>query len=177
MEMVEDHRRLFHEIASVVVPGGHLVVVMNHPVSTAPTSEPLVDLTGEILWRWGDYLSPGHLVQIVEQPQVVLVHRPMGDLLGAAADAGWRLDRLAERAAVFPTIGEAEITQRGPQATRYNRFGSSATRIRQNTSSSSDTMASIACTLGMANLVATLAKNSTSENSTARSTNCVERSA
>ncbi len=104
LEMVEDHRRLFGEIAAAVVPGGHLVVVMNHPVSSAPTSEPLIDPTGEILWRWGDYLSPGQLVQIVEQQQVVLFHRPMGELLSAAADAGWRLDRLAERAPSAQTI-------------------------------------------------------------------------
>ena len=104
MEMVEDHRRLFSEIAAAVVPGGHLVVVMNHPVSTAPTSEPLVDPMGEILWRWGDYLSLGHLVQIVEHQEVVLFHRPMGELLTAAADAGWRLDRLTERAPSEETI-------------------------------------------------------------------------
>jgi len=104
VEMIEDHRRLFDEIASVVVPGGHLVVVMNHPISTAPTSEPLIDPTGEVLWRWGDYLSPGQLVQLVEQQQVVLYHRPMGELLSAAADAGWRLDRLDERAPSAQTV-------------------------------------------------------------------------
>lgn len=104
IEMVEDHRRLFAEVASCVRPGGHLVVVMNHPVSTTPTSEPLVDPTGEILWRWGDYLSPGQLVQTVEEQEVVIFHRPMGELLGAAADAGWRLDLLIERAPSARTV-------------------------------------------------------------------------
>lgn len=104
IEMVADHRRLFAEVASCVRPGGHLVVVMNHPVSTTPTSEPLVDPTGEILWRWGDYLSPGQLVQTVEEQEVVIFHRPIGELLGAAADAGWRLDRLIERAPSARTV-------------------------------------------------------------------------
>ncbi len=104
IEMVDDHRRLFAEIASAVVPGGHLVVVMNHPVSTAPTSEPLADPTGEILWRWGDYLTPGQLVQTVEAQQIELFHRPLGELLSAAADAGWRLDRLAERGPSVATV-------------------------------------------------------------------------
>jgi SAM-dependent methyltransferase len=104
MEMVHDHRRLLHEIAAAVRPGGHLVVVMNHPVSTSPTSEPLVDPTGEILWRWGEYLSPGHLVQIVEEQQIVLFHRTLGELLSAAAEAGWRLDRVVERGPSAETV-------------------------------------------------------------------------
>ncbi len=97
MEMVEDHRRFFAEIATAVTRGGHLLVVMNHPVATSPASEPMADPTGEILWRWGDYLAPGQLTQTAGDRTVVLYHRPMGDLLGAAADAGWRLDRLVER--------------------------------------------------------------------------------
>ncbi len=107
IEMVEDHRRLFSEIATAVAPGGHLVAVMNHPVSTDPTSEPLVDATGDVLWRWGDYLTPGHLVQIVEEREVVLFHRPMGELLSAAASAGWQLEQLAERAPSERTIARS----------------------------------------------------------------------
>jgi SAM-dependent methyltransferase len=104
VEMVEDHRRLFSEVSTVVQPGGHLVVVMNHPVATVPDSEPLVDQTGEILWRWGVYLEPGRLVQHVEGNDVVLYHRPMGALLDAAATAGWRLDRLIERGPSSETV-------------------------------------------------------------------------
>ena len=107
VEMIEDHRRLFAEAASIVAPGGHLVVVMNHPVATAPDSEPLVDPTGEVLWRWGRYLSTGSLRQDVEGAQVVLHHRPLGELMIAAADAGWCLDRL---------------TERGPSETTLSRF-------------------------------------------------------
>jgi len=97
IEMVADHRRLFAEIAAAVRPAGHLVAVMNHPVSTSPASEPLIDATGDVLWQWGEYLSPGELVQTVEEQKIVLFHRPMGELLSAAADAGWRLDQLIER--------------------------------------------------------------------------------
>jgi SAM-dependent methyltransferase len=104
VEMIEDHRRLFHGIASAVVPGGHLVVVMNHPVATAPASEPLVEPAGEVVWRWGEYLSSGYLVQTVQGHEIRLYHRPIGDLLGAAADAGWRLDQLVERPPSSDTI-------------------------------------------------------------------------
>jgi SAM-dependent methyltransferase len=104
IEMVEDHRRFFDEIASAVTPGGHLLMVMNHPVSTAPASDPLTDPTGEILWRWGDYLSPGQLAQTGAPREVVLFHRPMGELLSAAAEAGWRLDRMIERGPSAQTV-------------------------------------------------------------------------
>ena len=97
VEMVEDHRRLFAEVSSAVKPGGHLLAVMNHPVSTVPDSEPLVDEAGTILWRWGEYLEPGRVVQYVDGHEVTLYHRSMGALLEAAAVAGWRLERLIER--------------------------------------------------------------------------------
>ena len=104
VEMVEDHRRLFSEVSTVVRPGGQLVVVMNHPVATVPDAEPLVDQAGQILWRWGEYLEPGRLVQHVQGNDVVLYHRPLGSLLDAAAAAGWRLDQLIERGPSAETV-------------------------------------------------------------------------
>jgi len=104
VEMIEDHRRLFEQIASVVARGGHLVVVMNHPVATAPDSEPLVDPTGEVLWRWGRYLSTGQVPQDLDDQRVVLHHRPMGEVLDAAAESGWRLERLIERGPSAQTL-------------------------------------------------------------------------
>ncbi len=104
VEMVEDHRRLFSEVSTVVKPGGHLLVAMNHPVSTVPDSEPLVDESGAILWRWGDYLESGSLAQHVDGHEVVLYHRSMGALLDAAATAGWRLEQLIERGPSARTV-------------------------------------------------------------------------
>jgi SAM-dependent methyltransferase len=104
VELVEDHRLLFEEAASAVSPGGHLVVVMNHPVATAPMSEPLADPGGEILWRWGRYLSPGRLVQVADEHEIELFHRPVGELLEAAAAAGWTLERLIERGPSAQTV-------------------------------------------------------------------------
>ena len=104
VEMVEDHCRLFTEVSTAVKTGGHLLVVMNHPVSTVPESEPLVDEAGEILWRWGEYLEPGRLAQYVDGHEVALYHRSMGALLEAAAMAGWRLERLIERGLSARTV-------------------------------------------------------------------------
>ena len=97
IDMIDDHVSLFVGIARAVRAGGHLIVVMNHPVATAPDSEPLVDPGGEILWRWGSYLVSGSWPQPAADRTVELVHRPLGQLLTAAADAGWSLERMIER--------------------------------------------------------------------------------
>jgi SAM-dependent methyltransferase len=96
LDLVADHQALFRELHRVVRPHGHLIAVTNHPVSTAPNAEPLVDPNGEILWRWGTYLRLGRIEQEVADRSVVLHHRPLGDLVTAAADAGWRLEQLIE---------------------------------------------------------------------------------
>ncbi len=97
VDVIEDHVALFTNIASTVRPGGRLAVVMNHPIATAPDSEPLVDPDGEILWRWGSYLESGSWPQPAGDRTVDLVHRPLGELLTTAADAGWSLERMIER--------------------------------------------------------------------------------
>lgn len=106
LELLDDHRSFFAEIASVVHRGGTLVVVMNHPVVTAPDSEPLVDAAGRVLWHWGRYLHGGRSNQHVDDRPIVLHHRPLGDLLGAAADAGWRLELLVERGVSRATVAQ-----------------------------------------------------------------------
>lgn len=96
LDLVADDQALFRELRRVVRPHGHLIAVTNHPVCTAPNAEPLVDPDGEILWRWGTYLRRGQIEQEVGDRSIVLHHRPLGDLLTAAAAAGWRLEQLIE---------------------------------------------------------------------------------
>lgn len=97
LDCIADHRELFEELHRVVRPNARLAVVMNHPIATAPHAEALVDPTGEVLWRWGRYLERGHVTQAAGEVEVVLHHRPLGQILTAAADAGWRLDHMVER--------------------------------------------------------------------------------
>lgn len=97
LDLVADHRALFRELHRVIRPDGHLIAVTNHPVSTAPNAEPLVDPDGEILWRWGTYLRLGQIEQEAGGRSVVLHHRPLGELVTTAADAGWRLEQLVEQ--------------------------------------------------------------------------------
>jgi len=98
LEHVEDPSQFFVEAGRVVAPGGLLVVVINHPVYTAPGSGPFVDAADdEVLWRWGKYLDRGASTEPAGSGSVLFHHRPIGDLLTAAADAGWNLERLIER--------------------------------------------------------------------------------
>jgi SAM-dependent methyltransferase len=97
LDLIEDDQALFANVAEIVRPDGHLVVVVNHPVATAPGSEPLVDPDGEVLWRWGSYLERGDFAQRIDDHVVTLRHRPLGQLLTSAAGAGWRLDSMVER--------------------------------------------------------------------------------
>lgn len=104
LDLLPDHVAFFEQTATAVRPSGTLVVVLNHPVITAPDSEPVVDGTGEVSWRWGRYLQCGTVAEPADQRIVELHHRPLGVLLTAAADAGWHLERMIERGPTPHTI-------------------------------------------------------------------------
>ncbi|NNF88056.1 MAG: hypothetical protein HKM97_05995, partial [Acidimicrobiia bacterium] len=77
---------------------GTLAIVSNHPAFTAPGAGPLIDpADGEVSWRWGRYLEPGTSIEPAGSFNLTMHHRSLGDLLSAAARAGWMLDRLDER--------------------------------------------------------------------------------
>ncbi|MBT8202025.1 MAG: class I SAM-dependent methyltransferase [Acidimicrobiia bacterium] len=98
LEHLSNHRRLFAEAHRVVRPGGVLVLVANHPAFTAPGAGPLIDPgDGEVSWRWGRYLEPGTSVEPAGSFNLTMHHRPLGELLVAAATEGWALADLVER--------------------------------------------------------------------------------
>lgn len=106
LDLIEDHERFFSEVARSVGPGGSLVIVINHPAYTAPGSAPLMDLDGEILWRWGSYFVRGSSTEPAGEGHVRFHHRPMADLLTAAASAGWKLEAMIERGLSTATIAQ-----------------------------------------------------------------------
>jgi len=97
VDLIEDHEAFFDATARVVRSGGTLVIIINHPVFTAPGGIPLMDVDGEVLWRWGTYFERGSSVEPAGHRDIRYFHRPLDDLLNAAAASGWRLDRVAER--------------------------------------------------------------------------------
>lgn len=96
LEHLEDEVAFFAQVAKAVRPGGVLAVVINHPVWTAPGSTPIEDPGGEILWRTGSYFGKGFSDEPAGKAKVRFYHRTMADLLNAASEAGWGLQRLSE---------------------------------------------------------------------------------
>jgi SAM-dependent methyltransferase len=98
LEHLHDLDAFFDGVARAVRQGGHLAVVLNHPVYTAPGSGPVLDPQDqEIYWRFGDYLQPGASTEPAGDGEVEFVHRPIGSLLNAAAQAGWFLEHVDEQ--------------------------------------------------------------------------------
>ena len=117
IEHVADLGALFEAARSVVTPGGHLVVVSNHPAFTAEGAGPIIDLTdGEVLWRWGPYFETQAVPTVIDGARVVTFHhRPLGAILTAAAEAGWCLERCEER----PLSADAIIANPGYQGQEF----------------------------------------------------------
>ena len=99
VEHLEDPAAMFQEAHRVVRPGGVFAVVVNHPVFAAPASGPIVEPEdGEVLWRWGRYLSGGRIIEPVGDSDITFYERPLSVLLNMAADTGWMLQHAIERA-------------------------------------------------------------------------------
>ncbi len=99
--------RLFDELARVTRAGGGCVVVVNHPLMTAPGAAPITDPTdGEVFLRPGVYFEPGFTDEPDGDVNVRFHHRPLGDLLESAALVGWCLERFIERG-----VSQAHLTR------------------------------------------------------------------
>lgn len=99
LEHLPDHRPLFAELARVVRRDGHLALVMNHPIYTAPHSAPIQEPDGEVLWRPGEYFGSGFTDEPAGGHSVRFHHRTLSALLSDASDAGWDLRELYETGA------------------------------------------------------------------------------
>ncbi len=96
LELVQDHGTFFAEAARIVAAGGSLVVIINHPVFTAPGSGPFVDPDFDVFWRWGSYLELGSSDVPAGSENIVMYHRSAAELLSAAARCGWSLEEMME---------------------------------------------------------------------------------
>ncbi|MGI9665979.1 MAG: class I SAM-dependent methyltransferase [Acidimicrobiia bacterium] len=104
VDLIGDLAGFFSEAARIVVEGGHLIIVINHPVYTALGSSPIIDADGEVLWRWGSYFDVGSSLEEGGGRSIRFFHRPLGSLLTIAAQSGWSLVGMDERALSADTI-------------------------------------------------------------------------
>lgn len=114
LDLIEDEATFFVEAARVVRTGGQLVVIINHPIFTAPDSGPFMDPDLDVFWRWGAYLNHGASDVPAGPRTVTMYHRPVGDLLTAAAASGWRLEEAIEAPLGAAAI-EREPSYRGQE--------------------------------------------------------------
>lgn len=105
LEHIADLDSFFAEVYRLVAPGGHLVVVSNHPAYTSSGAGPVVDMSdGEVLWRWGTYFYETIAVEPAGSGTIAFHHRPLAAILNAAAAPGWALDLMIEAGAGEETI-------------------------------------------------------------------------
>ena len=95
LEHLDDERLFLSELGRVVRPGGRLALVINHPMFTAPDSAPIQE-DDEVLWRPGRYLHRGFTDEKAGNGTIRFHHRTMAELLNAASDGGWDLQRMIE---------------------------------------------------------------------------------
>ncbi len=105
VEHLPDIFAFFAATARVLAPGGHLVVVSNHPAYTSSGAGPVLDQSdGEVLWRWGTYLYESIAAEPAGEGSIVFHHRSVAAILNSAAESGWIFDRMIEAGASDETI-------------------------------------------------------------------------
>lgn len=114
LDLIGDMETFFAETARVVRPAGALVVIVNHPIFTAPDSGPFMDPDLDVFWRWGGYLERGESPVPAGARFVTMYHRPLGDVLTSAAGAGWTLEEMIETPLGAAAI-ERETSYRGQE--------------------------------------------------------------
>lgn len=114
LDLIEDVDTFFAETERVVAAGGALAVIINHPVFTSPDSGPFMDPDLDVFWRWGNYLERGASDVPAGDQTVTMYHRSVGDVLAAAARAGWSLEDAIEAPLGAAAI-EREPSYRGQE--------------------------------------------------------------
>jgi len=108
LEHVPDISGVCTEVARVLVPGGLFVLLLNHPLLSAPGSAWVDDTVfGEQYWQLGPYLPEATSDEEVDSGRIVRFHhRPLGVYLTGLIEAGFRLAAVREPAPV------AELAER-----------------------------------------------------------------
>ena len=103
LEHLEDEATFLAELGRVVRPGGRLALVINHPIFTAPESAPIQE-PDEVLWRPGRYFERGYTDEKAGEGVIRFHHRTIAELLNAASQGGWDLQRMVEMGATAAQV-------------------------------------------------------------------------
>ncbi|MFC3127000.1 class I SAM-dependent methyltransferase [Pseudoroseomonas globiformis] len=94
---IADLPRLFATLHGALVPGGHLVFTMEHPVFMAPSHPAwMAAADGRRVWPLEGYAVEGERVTDWLAPGVVKRHRMLGTVLNSLVGAGFAFRRLEE---------------------------------------------------------------------------------
>ncbi|MGH9102344.1 MAG: class I SAM-dependent methyltransferase [Acidimicrobiales bacterium] len=100
LEHVEALDEALEELARVLVPGGRLLLGLNHPLLQAPGSGFIDDrILDEQYWRIGPYLVEDVAIEEVEKDVLLpFVHRPLHRYVNGLAERGLLVVRMEEPA-------------------------------------------------------------------------------
>ena len=89
--------RLFAVVHRALVPGGHFVFSVEHPIFTAPSTPQWTDHPdGHRIWPVDDYLAEGPRTTEWLAPGVVKQHRTVGTYVTLLVEAGFTITHLEE---------------------------------------------------------------------------------
>ena len=121
LEHVEDLGAALDEISRVLLPGGRLLLALNHPLLQAPGSGWIDDhILGEQYWRIGPYLREDRSLEEVSKGVVLpFVHRPLSAYVNGLADRGLVVTRMEEPA---PPAGFLALAEEYSEAASIPRL-------------------------------------------------------
>lgn len=98
LHYVADFEKVITRIARWLVAAGVLVIIVEHPVFTAPHPATgfLMEDGVEVSWPLNSYFDEGVREQEWYIPGVIKYHRRVDTIVNAIIDAGFEVERLAE---------------------------------------------------------------------------------
>jgi SAM-dependent methyltransferase len=112
---VTSFSRLIEQISLALIPRGHLVFSMEHPIITAPMRQGWIRADGEKRWPIDHYAEEGPRETDWLAKGVIKQHRSMATVLNTLIRAGFSLNRVEEWAptdeqvASWPDLAEERI--------------------------------------------------------------------